>query len=386
MLARRYNALIYIGQGCFLAYYVIAFQRAGLPLVLISIANSAFDITSVVCELPTSVLFDKWSAKKIMVLGAASRFAGFMLFLFDSSNFWIVLLGELLTGLGSSTETGAASALYVEEREEKERGSGAESRVERKFAELGETVGLSVILGGVIGAILYRIAPSLIWVGAGVAYLLAMLTLLRMKEHRRRRMANVSLQSLATDLLRSVFRSVRIPECWLLVSLDVGAMSMALLWPLLLGGDHDTMWLQLVGLVAMNGASALAGRLGMIIDSTPGRCALYVGVDIVALCFTALVGNDVALLGAFFIHVCAHAMIHNVFCGKLYRVIRPDERASVMSVVSLLSTLAIAVLQPIVGWFGQTHLSLAALCTAPVLLASLVYLGVGRHHSRETSA
>ena len=281
MLAKRYNTLVYFGQGCFLAYYVIAFRQAGLPLAVIAVANSLFDITSVVCELPTSVLFDKWSGRRIMIMGAAARLAGFMCFLVDSSNLGLVVAGELLTGFGSSTETGAASALYVAEQEAREREEGYATRTETKLAELGEAVGLSVIAGGVVGALLYAVSPSLIWVGAGAAYLLAIVTLARMPEMTVAHDEATSLRSLMRDMRRAVAGGVRVPECWMVVALDVGAMSMAMLWPLLLGNDYGTMWLQLIGLVAMNGGSALAGRLGRRFESTPGRIVLYLFVDAV---------------------------------------------------------------------------------------------------------
>ena len=378
MLAKRYNTLVYFGQGCFLAYYVIAFRQAGLPLAVIAVANSLFDITSVVCELPTSVLFDKWSGRRIMIMGAAARLAGFMCFLVDSSNLWLVVAGELLTGFGSSTETGAASALYVAEQEAREREEGHATRTETKLAELGEAVGLSVIAGGVAGALLYTVSPSLIWVGAGAAYLLAIVTLARMPEMTVAHDEATSLRSLMRDMRRAVAGGVRVPECWMVVALDVGAMSMAMLWPLLLGNDYGTMWLQLIGLVAMNGGSALAGRLGRRFESTPGRIVLYLFVDAVGLAVAAWSGNDAALLAVFFVHVCAHGLAMNVFCGKVYARVAPDERASVMSVVSLLATLSIAILQPSVGLLGQSHLSLAAMCTMPVLLVPMIHVLAAR--------
>lgn len=375
MLAKRYNTLMYFGQGCFLAYYVIAFRQAGLSLALIAVANSLFDVMSVICELPTSVLFDKWSGKKIMVLGAAARLVGFVCFLIDSSNFWMVVAGELLTGFGSSTETGAASALYVAEQEERERKTGTSSRTETKLAELGEAIGLSVIAGGAVGAVLYAVTPSLIWVGAGAAYMLAIVTLLRMSDMTvSRGDGSVTLRTLFDDMWRSVTAGIRVPECWMVVALDVGAMSIAMLWPLLLGSDYDTMWLQLIGLIAMNGGTALAGRLGRRFASTPTRLTGYLLADATCIAITAWTGNDALLIVAFFVSVCAHGMAMNAFCGKVYARVNPDERASVMSVVSLLATLCIAILQPLVGLLGQSHLQLAAMCTIPVFFVPMAYI------------
>ena len=296
----------------------------------------------------------------------------------DSSNLGLVVAGELLTGFGSSTETGAASALYVAEQEARECEEGHATRTETKLAELGEAVGLSVIAGGVVGALLYAVSPSLIWVGAGAAYLLAIVTLARMPEMTVAHDEATSLRSLMRDMRRAVAGGVRVPECWMVVALDVGAMSMAMLWPLLLGNDYGTMWLQLIGLVAMNGGSALAGRLGRRFESTPGRIVLYVFVDAVGLAVVAWSGNDAALLAVFFVHVCAHGLAMNVFCGKVYARVAPDERASVMSVVSLLATLSIAILQPSVGLLGQSHLSLAAMCTMPVLLVPMIHVLAAR--------
>ena len=71
-----YNALIYLGAGCFSVYYMVAYHDVGLSVLLISIVNVVFDVSESASELPTSVLFDRWSRERTLIIGVLCRVAG----------------------------------------------------------------------------------------------------------------------------------------------------------------------------------------------------------------------------------------------------------------------------------------------------------------------
>lgn len=92
-----YNALIYLGAGCFSVYYMVAIMMWA-SVLLISIVNVVFDVSESASELPTSVLFDRWSRERTLIIGVLCRVAGFILMLFWSANFAVLCLANVLAG------------------------------------------------------------------------------------------------------------------------------------------------------------------------------------------------------------------------------------------------------------------------------------------------
>ena len=156
-MSKIYNILLMLGQGIFIAYDITYFREAGLSLALITLASTGFDISSSIMEIPTSLFFDRVSPCLTLVLGNMLRLCGFLLFAFNPQNFWVVLVGQVLTGIGSATESGAASALYINERKEDE------SSFEKIMGEIQEFGSITYLVGGLVGAVAYRLSEKLIW-------------------------------------------------------------------------------------------------------------------------------------------------------------------------------------------------------------------------------
>jgi len=169
-----YNALIYLGAGCFSVYYMVAYHDVGLSVLLISIVNVVFDVSESASELPTSVLFDRWSRERMLIIGVLCRVAGFILMLFWSANFAVLCLANVLAGIGAAVESGAASSLYIEYTRKHDPSLGMKTLVSR----LSAMIGVCTICGGAVGAVLFLLDSQLIWLGATVFYVLAIIPLL----------------------------------------------------------------------------------------------------------------------------------------------------------------------------------------------------------------
>jgi MFS family permease len=169
-----YNALIYLGAGCFSVYYMVAYHDVGLSVLLISIVNVVFDVSESASELPTSVLFDRWSRERTLIIGVLCRVAGFILMLFWSANFAVLCLANVLAGIGAAVESGAASSLYIEYARKHDPSLGMKTLVSR----LSAMIGVCTICGGAVGAVLFLLDSQLIWLGATVFYVLAIIPLL----------------------------------------------------------------------------------------------------------------------------------------------------------------------------------------------------------------
>ena len=348
-MSKLSNILLSLAMGVFVGYDVTYFHSAGLPLVLVMAASSCFDVVSVVSELPTSIVFDHVSPKKMLAVGNVVRAAGLICFAVAPADFWCVLVGQALTGIGSATESGAASALFINDRLREE------TSFEKILGELSEATGLSVVAGGLIGAVLYPVNPVLIWVVPACIYILAMLPLAAVPA-RVARGGPQSENDLMAGFKESVVKAVHYPEWWMALCMDVGALSIYYLWQVRLGIGSDAVWNQLFGLVMMNVAKAVAGVLNRRLPV--GRAfrspALPLVCNIVLCGVLAWSTGLLPGLALFFAHVTVHSWVLNYYSGRIHAVIDDDERATVFSALSMGNTLVAAVVAPLCGYVADT--------------------------------
>lgn len=379
-MSKLYNILLSLAMGVFVGYDVTYFYGAGLPLALVMVASSCFDIVSVVSELPTSIVFDHVSPKRMLAVGNVVRAVGLICFAVAPSDFWCVLVGQALAGIGSATESGAASALFINDRLREE------TSFEKILGELAEATGLSVVAGGLVGALLYPVNPVLIWVVPACIYLLAMLPLAAVPARAARHDGPRRRAGLFKEFKASLTKAVRHPEWWMALCMDVGALSVYYLWQVRLGIGSGGVWNQLLGLVMMNVAKAVAGVLNRRLPV--GRMfrspALPLACNIVLCAAFAWSSGLLSGLALFFAHVTVHSWVLNYYSGRVHAVIDDDERATVFSALSMGNTLVAAVVAPLCGYVADTvSLGAGMSITLVVYLVPLAWsaLSSRTHHA-----
>lgn len=369
MNAKTYNILIFFAQGAFIAYDIKYFNHAGLPIALVALAATGFDLSSILAELPTSVLFDRLSNKWVLVFGNCVRIAGFLVFIAAPQNFACVLLGQILTGIGSATESGAASALYINESEKS-------AGFEAVLGALSEAIGLATVMGGVAGALAWRLDPRGIWVIAAIAYLAATLLLfviLRKGKPRGAVVGDEPRQRAFREVLGVVYR---LPATWCLLCLNAAALSVFFLWQVHLGTSSEVVWSQLVGLLAMNVASAAAGRFGARLGlSKLGNTLAIVLLNAGVCAVFAVIVSPALALALFALHVFLQVAAINFVAGKLHEELRDNERATAFSLVSMGDAALAAILGPAIGYVADhTGLRAGLLFTVPLYGVAAVLL------------
>lgn len=355
-----YNALIYLGAGCFSVYYMVAYHDVGLSVLLISIVNVVFDVSESASELPTSVLFDRWSRERTLIIGVLCRVAGFILMLFWSTNFAVLCLANVLAGIGAAVESGA------------------------------------------VGAVLFLLDSQLIWLGATVFYVLAIIPLLGLMRAGSRtkaaatdgsgtteRQAEASVESdgsaepgesgTSLTVLDHVRQTVaaaavllRKPEIWNMVVFNLGTLSVLTFWQLLLMGHQTGVWWQFAGLVFTNIAQIVGSRLGMLrLHPRSGDIAIL--VLIVSAVVLAATPMPAVRILAFFVFSCAQMYVANTISSSLHESIDDSIRATAFSVGSLVLMAFTAVVTPLCGYIADTFsISWGTLTTIPLLVALLI--------------
>ncbi len=346
-MTKIYNILLMVGQGIFIAYDITYFREASLTLALITLASSGFDVASSIMEIPTSMFFDKVSPRVTLAIGNVMRLCGFVLFALNPANFAVVLIGQVLTGIGSATESGAASALYVNERKE------VESSFEKIMGEIAEFGSVAMLAGGLLGAIAYNINARLIWILPAVIYLAATILLIRMPLNSdMEEETAVSAASFVRDFIAVGRKTVTNVNWWMLLMVDTASLSMYLLWQVRLSGSDTTeVWNQFGGLIVMNIAGYIAGKLSQKISLGRTWRVLTVLLVNIVLC-VALAWTSGFWLGMvlYLPHVVLLGWLQNVYAGSVHASIDDNERATTFSLQSAPIALAAVVVGPMCGW------------------------------------
>lgn len=346
-MTKIYNILLMVGQGIFIAYDITYFREASLTLALITLASSGFDVASSIMEIPTSMFFDKVSPRVTLAIGNVMRLCGFVLFALNPANFAVVLIGQVLTGIGSATESGAASALYVNERKE------VESSFEKIMGEIAEFGSVAMLAGGLLGAIAYNINARLIWILPAVIYLAATILLIRMPLNSdMEEETAVSAASFVRDFIAVGRKTVTNVNWWMLLMVDTASLSMYLLWQARLSGSDTTeVWNQSGGLIVMNIAGYIAGKLSQKISLGRTWRVLTVLLVNIVLC-VALAWTSGFWLGMvlYLPHVVLLGWLQNVYAGSVHASIDDNECATTFSLQSAAIAPAAVVVGPMCGW------------------------------------
>lgn len=350
-MAKLYNILLMLGQGIFIAYDITYFQGAGLTLALITLASTGFDISSSIMEIPTSLFFDRVSPRVTLAVGNVIRLVGFLLFAFFPSDFGMVLVGQVLTGIGSATESGAASALYVNERQSQE------SSFEKILGEIQEFGSVTYVVGGLIGALAYSIHASLIWIIPAIIYVIATILLIRMPMSNTTQGQRTNMKTLLHDFKNVAVKTIRNVDWWMLLLVETGSLSMYLLWQVRLSGNGSTqVWNQFIGLIALNLAGYLAGKLSQKLPLASAWKIFTVLVANVILCVILAwtTGFWIGIL-VYLPHVVLLGWIQNRYGGAIHMAITGNERATVFSLQASAVALAAIIVGPLCGWLTDSY-------------------------------
>jgi len=149
--------------------YVLLFQSNGLSLGQISLLLAIWGIPVVLFEVPSGILADNWSRKRMLTLGYLLKASCYILWFF-SKGFALYALGFILWGISSAFCSGAFEGLLFDTLKK----SGREGEFDRIygrtlfFAGTGQAV--SMFTGGFLSSLLGMYNVILISLAKGAVY------------------------------------------------------------------------------------------------------------------------------------------------------------------------------------------------------------------------
>lgn len=397
---RTYYVLNGVATFCFTLSFTVNMvylaTEVGLDPLQLVLVGTVLEITCFVFEVPTGIVADLYSRRTSILIGFALIGAG--LLLQTVPLFVAILAAQVVWGVGYTFTSGAAQAWITDEV--------GEHRVAHVFTREQQVKLAAGLAGTLVAGLLSLLDLVLPMVLSGLGFLALTGWLLRvMPEHHFTPTPigqRETFQHMAATFRAGIrlARSRPVVKGLLLVTVFIGLASEAFdrLWlvrivqdfplPPLLGADNVGSWFALFGLAGSALAllaSLLGDRLGLarLGAVRPGRVLAVLGaVHVLCVLGVALAGSLVLLLAALWLRGAVYAVAAPVEAAWLNRELRPEIRATVLSMNGQVNAIGEVLGGPPLGALASRTSVATALVVSAGLLSPVVaiYGWLGRRH------
>ena len=340
-LARVYAFKLFDAFILIFPLYVVMFADAGLTPIQISICLIAWSAVNFVLQVPSGVIADRYSRRRILALAQLGRGAGFAIW-FIYPHFWGFLLGLLLWGVKSAFTSGTFEALLYDEL----KAIGSTAAYTRVFGRTRAVQAIGVLLAALGSAAIarYGYRPALL-ASAGSA-LLALVAALALPQAPAQ--ASVTKTDYLSHLRQGLAISFREPVVLniLVFSSFVLALGAALeeFWPIF--GAKVGLARPVIALFvgAQNATEALVSLVDYRVTNLrpQGYYALFAFGGLVLIVAAAAFKPWAMILLAGYSGLMK--LIAVVFEGRLQHAIGSGQRATISSVKSFMAQIGLTAL------------------------------------------
>lgn len=96
------------------SFWILFFIQNGLSLLQIGLLESIFHGTSLLCEIPSGMLADRFSYKTNLYLARLASIGSSILILFSQGNFWIYALAMMVSAWSYNFDSGTSTAFLFD--------------------------------------------------------------------------------------------------------------------------------------------------------------------------------------------------------------------------------------------------------------------------------
>jgi len=381
-------------EGFVLVYpvYMIMLEAWGLDFLQLSLILSIWAIPVVILELPSSMLADRWSKRKLLSLGMALKAIGYSVWI-AFPGFIGASVGFVLWGCQEAFCSGTRQALLYERLA----ALGLEDEYEAAAGICGAAGSLAVAAAMILGGLLYSASPLLVIILSIASSLAAAAVALGFEDAPRAARAGAAGPGLAA-ILASLRSSIRAPGIAAVIA--VAAVTGSIYGTV---EEYDGLWykerfglpIAFVGFWSSLrfGAEALgglaAGRIARILDRA-GRCGIAAAIALGGAAFAAA-----ALLPGFIgaapylAYYIVMALLAILIEGRLQAYAEDESRATLLSSSNMLMTICAICVSPALGAIAEGGgLAAAFLVSAVATIASapLALIGIPRRGKASAGA
>ena len=364
------------------SFWILFFIQNGLSLLQIGLLESIFHGTSLLCEIPSGMLADRFSYKTNLYLARLASIVSSILILLGQGNFWIYALAMMVSAWSYNFDSGTSTAFLYDSAVE----AGQKDRYLQISSFLSGVAEVTRTLGTVVAG--FFIHGALAWtylIAIGLSFLSIILIYL-MKEPMAKREINEILTFKKIVLqVRKEWHEKPVLFYWMMSYQLVGTLMCMFYF------------------YYQQKISDLAGwqvSLVMLIGSGLNLIAVYVASQIgkkwnsnrvfptlVALTGLALLfvffGTPFAFLLVYLLTDTLYAVYQPIYFNDLQGYLPSSVRATMLSINSMLFSLSMIVIFPLTGWLIDRWglvavflvLGLILLLTYPILRIGLKRMG-----------
>ena len=364
------------------SFWILFFIQNGLSLLQIGLLESIFHGTSLLCEIPSGMLADRFSYKTNLYLARLASIVSSILILFGQGNFWIYAIAMMVSAWSYNFDSGTSTAFLYDSAVE----AGQKDRYLQISSFLSGVAEVTRTLGTVVAG--FFIHGALAWtylIAIGLSFL-SIILIYFMKEPMAKRGRNEVLTFKTIVLqVRKEWQEKPVLFYWMMTYQLVGTLMCMFYF------------------YYQQKISDLAGwqvSLVMLIGSGLNLIAVYVASQIgkkwnsnrvfptlVALTGLALLlvfsGTPFAFLLVYLLTDTLYAVYQPIYFNDLQGYLPSSVRATMLSINSMLFSLSMIVIFPLTGWLIDRWglvavflvLGLILLLIYPILIISLKRMG-----------
>ena len=354
------------------SFWILFLSQNRMSLLQIGLLESIFHATGIIFEIPSGMLADRFSYKANLYISRLTSILSSILMLTGQGNFWIYALAMIINALSYNFDSGTSSALLYD--------SAVEAGLKDCYLKLSSLIsGVSeaaISLGTVLAGLFvhgYLYVTYYIMIAVSIVVLI-LIWLIKEPDIKRQTDEVVTIKKIILTVKEEMKSSPSLFE-WMMIFQFVGTMMCMFHFyyqkqlPDLTGWQISTV--MLIGSVLNILAVSIASKIGKTWHSFrifPVVVSLTGGAYILSFLETPFMYILVYLATN-----ALYAMYQPIFYNDLQQYLPNSVRATMLSVTSMMFSLSMIIIFPIVGWlidsfgFNSTFIGLGTVLIVLVL-------------------
>ena len=364
------------------SFWILFFIQNGLSLLQIGLLESIFHGTSLLCEIPSGMLADRFSYKTNLYLARLSSIGSSILILFGQGNFWIYAIAMMVNAWSYNFDSGTSTAFLFDSAVE----AGQKDRYLQISSFLSGVAEVTRTLGTVVAG--FFIHGALAWtyyIAIGLSLLSILLIFLMKEPESKSDERNHLTLKRILEVVKQEWQEKPVLFYWMLTYQLVGTiMCMFYFYYQQKISDLASWQVSLIMLIG-SGFNLLAVYLASQIGKKWNSNQVF--PILVALTGLALllvsVKTPFAYLSIYLLTNALYAVYQPIYYNDLQAYLPSSVRATMLSINSMMFSLSMIVIFPLTGWLIDTCgfvavflvLGLITFLSFPLLLIGLGRMG-----------
>ena len=364
------------------SFWILFFIQNGLSLLQIGLLESIFHGTSLLCEIPSGMVADRFSYKTNLYLARLSSIGSSILILFGQGNFWIYAIAMMVNAWSYNFDSGTSTAFLFDSAVE----AGQKDRYLQISSFLSGVAEVTRTLGTVVAG--FFIHGALAWtyyIAIGLSLLSILLIFLMKEPESKSDERNHLTLKRILEVVKQEWQEKPVLFYWMLIYQLVGTiMCMFYFYYQQKISDLASWQVSLIMLIG-SGFNLLAVYLASQIGKKWNSNQVFpILVALTGLTLLLVVlKTPFAYLSVYLLTNALYAVYQPIYYNDLQAYLPSSVRATMLSINSMMFSLSMIVIFPLTGWLIDTCgfvavflvLGLITFLSFPLLLIGLGRMG-----------